>query len=137
VSSSTCGSETFLPFFLFLISQAAGARPKLIAMTNTVTPCTPLDDALLLRIPDVARALSISTGLTWQLVRAGSLESVRIGQRCRRVPRSAVERAIREGLPSPAAACEKSSRFRTGTPGNQALGFPERKLDGRRQPARE
>jgi excisionase family DNA binding protein len=57
-------------------------------------------DALLLRIPDVARALSISTGLTWQLVRAGALESVRIGQRCRRIPRAAVERAIRDGLPA-------------------------------------
>ena len=71
-----------------------------IVMTHTTTPCSALDDALLLRVPDVARALSISTGLAWQLVRAGVLESVHIGQRCRRVPRAALERAVREGLPS-------------------------------------
>jgi excisionase family DNA binding protein len=58
------------------------------------------DDTLLFRIPEVARALNISKGLAWQLVRAGTLESVRIGQRCRRVPRAALERAIRDGVPS-------------------------------------
>ena len=74
-------------------------------MTHTATPGSAMDDdALLLRIPEVARALNISTGLTWQLVRAGALESVRIGQRCRRVPRAALERAIRDGIPARAVA---------------------------------
>ena len=73
-------------------------------MTHTATPCSAMDDdALLLRIPEVARALSISTGLTWQLVRSGALESVHIGQRCRRVPRAALERAVREGIVVPSA----------------------------------
>ena len=74
-------------------------------MTHTATPGSAMDDdALLLRIPEVARALNISTGLTWQLVRAGALESVRIGQRCRRVPRAALERAIRDGIPARASS---------------------------------
>lgn len=66
----------------------------------------------LLRIPDVARTLNISKGLTWALVRAGSLESVRIGSRCRRVPRSALERAIREGLPPRGAVNSQKRRGR-------------------------
>jgi hypothetical protein len=69
-------------------------------MTHSTTPCPVLDDALLLRIPEVARALSISTALAWQLVRTGALESVYIGQRCRRVLRAALERAIRDGVPA-------------------------------------
>jgi excisionase family DNA binding protein len=72
-----------------------------MVMTHTATPCSALDaDTFLFRIPEVARALNISKGLAWQLVRAGALESVRIGQRCRRVPRAAIERAIRDGIPA-------------------------------------
>jgi excisionase family DNA binding protein len=54
----------------------------------------------LLRVPDLARELDISRSLAWALVRSGAIESVRIGQRCRRVPRAALERAVRDGIPA-------------------------------------
>ena len=53
----------------------------------------------LLRVAEVAERLATSEGFVWGLIRRGVLPSVKIA-RCRRIPASALERAIREGLPS-------------------------------------
>jgi excisionase family DNA binding protein len=52
----------------------------------------------LLRVPEVAERLATSTGFVWGLIREGALPSVKIA-RCRRIPASALERLVREGLP--------------------------------------
>jgi excisionase family DNA binding protein len=46
-----------------------------------------------------AEVLDVSLATIRRFVAAGSLASVRVG-RCRRIPASALERAIREGLPA-------------------------------------
>ncbi len=56
-------------------------------------------DERLLRVPEVADLLATSEGFVWGLIRQGVLPSVKIA-RCRRIPASALERAIREGLPA-------------------------------------
>jgi excisionase family DNA binding protein len=58
-------------------------------------------EAMLLRPEEVAEYLNIGRSKVYELMRAGTLESVRIGA-CRRVPRAAVEAYI-EGLRAPLA----------------------------------
>jgi excisionase family DNA binding protein len=58
-----------------------------------------VSDDRLLRVPEVAGLLATSEGFVWGLIRQGVLPSVKIA-RCRRIPASALERAIREGLPA-------------------------------------
>jgi excisionase family DNA binding protein len=53
----------------------------------------------LVNIRDTASALAVSRGLVRKLIRQGVLPSVKIA-RCRRVPRRAIERILREGLPT-------------------------------------
>lgn len=53
----------------------------------------PLNDKLLLTVPDVATALSISVRMTWRLVSAGKLRTVRLG-RAVRIPVEEVERLV-------------------------------------------
>ena len=50
-------------------------------------------DQLLLRPEEVAECLNIGRSKVYELIRAGTLESVRIGT-CRRVTRVAVERYV-------------------------------------------
>lgn len=55
---------------------------------------------MLLKPEEVAECLNIGRSKVYELMRAGALESVRIGA-CRRVPRTAVEEYIdrlRDGL---------------------------------------
>ena len=50
----------------------------------------PPDTPLLLAVPDAARLLGIGTTLTWDLVRAGAIPSVKLGRRVL-IPRAALE----------------------------------------------
>jgi excisionase family DNA binding protein len=50
-------------------------------------------DQLLLRPEEVAECLNIGRSKVYELMRAGTLESVRIGT-CRRVTRAALERYV-------------------------------------------
>lgn len=50
-------------------------------------------DSMLLRPEEVAECLNIGRSKVYELMRAGALESVRIGA-CRRVPRAAVDEYV-------------------------------------------
>lgn len=57
-------------------------------------------ETMLLKPEEVAECLNIGRSKVYELMRAGALESVRIGA-CRRVPRAAVQayiESLREGL---------------------------------------
>lgn len=57
-------------------------------------------ESMLLKPEEVAECLNIGRSKVYELMRAGALESVRIGS-CRRVPRAAVEeyiKRLRDGL---------------------------------------
>ena len=67
-------------------------------MNNIIAAsANPASDDRLLRVPEVADLLATSEGFVWGLIRHGVLPSVKIA-RCRRIPASALERMIRDGL---------------------------------------
>jgi len=68
-------------------------------MSTIAVSAVAANDDRLLRVPEVAELLATSEGFVWGLIRQGVLPSVKIA-RCRRIPASALERAIREGLPA-------------------------------------
>ncbi len=57
-------------------------------------------ETLLLRPEEVAEYLNIGRSKVYELMRAGTLESVRIGA-CRRVPRAAVDEYVESLRSSP------------------------------------
>ena len=63
---------------------------------NTVAERHLTDDQLL-RVPAVAEILATSESFVWGLIRRSEIESVKLC-RVRRIPRSAVDKLIHEGL---------------------------------------
>jgi excisionase family DNA binding protein len=68
-----------------------------------------MDLAQLLSISQAARILGVSWHTIWRLLQAGQLESVRVGRR-RLIPRSALERLLTTGCPSPACPSREVHR---------------------------
>ncbi len=63
------------------------------------TSAAAANDDRLLRVPEVAELLATSEGFVWGLIRRSAIESVKLC-RVRRIPRSAVDKLIHEGLPA-------------------------------------
>ena len=72
-------------------------------MNTAAVQIASANDERLLRVPEVAARLDTSVGFVWALIRQGALPSVKLS-RCRRIPASALDQVIREGLPARRAA---------------------------------
>jgi excisionase family DNA binding protein len=76
----------------------------------------PAEPPLLVAVPDAARLLGIGPTFAWELVRAGTIPSVKLGRRVL-IPRTALEHLA--GAHTPAATHERDGAAPMPAPGTQ------------------